>query len=332
MPVGAGLALVAGTSYLGSRSQSRAAGRAVDAQVAGDNAAIAESRRSENRALALSAPTRQAGYRAQAALMDMVGLSRGTRTPTRTPTTIDATRGADGIYSVQGQRVYDASGNQVYTGRPSNRVLDNASSDSERPVSDDEGGSGRPSFGGRIGAVARLVAGRALDAYEESPDTPQGGSNVNEFGDEVPNLADFDQYEYTSDPGYTFRLSEENRVWERGAAARGGLLSGGFARKAIRYSQDYASNEYDKIFRRIAAIAGYGMSATENAGQTIINTGNNVSRAFTNSGEARASGYIAQGNARSNLYNQLGQLGGYALGASGGGGGGGIFQFGAGGD
>jgi hypothetical protein len=127
-------------------------------------------------------------------------------------------------------------------------------------------------------------------------------------GSDVPNLADYPKYEFQTDPGYEFRMGEGMKGLERGAAARGGLLSGGFARKALRYAQDYASNEYQNVYNRIASIAGFGQVATNSSVGAILGTGQGVGNALTNAGEARASGYIGQGNAWANAINQIGQI------------------------
>lgn len=56
----------------------------------------------------------------------------------------------------------------------------------------------------------------------------------------------------SQDPGYQFRLREGQRALESSAAARGGLLSGGFARGLTRYAQDAASQEFQNAFGRAA--------------------------------------------------------------------------------
>lgn len=149
---------------------------------------------------------------------------------------------------------------------------------------------------GRYGNVLR----RAYDARPASANTSTPS--------DVPNLADYPEYSFQTDPGYEFRMSEGSRALERGAAARGGLLSGGFARKALRYAQDYASNEYQNVYNRIASIAGFGQVASNTSSQVAFGTGHGVGNALANAGEARASGYVAQGNAWSNAINQIGQL------------------------
>lgn len=53
-----------------------------------------------------------------------------------------------------------------------------------------------------------------------------------------------------NDPGYQFRLQQGQQALERSAAA-GGAATGGAALKAAqRYGQDYASNEYDNVYKR----------------------------------------------------------------------------------
>jgi hypothetical protein len=135
-------------------------------------------------------------------------------------------------------------------------------------------------------------------------------------------LAAYPKYNYQQDPGYQFRMDEGVRALDRSASAAGRLNSGGQERRIIRYGQDYASNEYQKVYDRIATIAGFGRSASSESAGVIVNTGANTGNALMNAGEARASGYIAQGNAWANAGNQIGMAYGYGnFGGSGGGGG-----------
>lgn len=54
----------------------------------------------------------------------------------------------------------------------------------------------------------------------------------------------------SNDPGFSTRLKAAQQALERSASARGTLLSGGTLKAITRFSEDYASNEYDKIFGR----------------------------------------------------------------------------------
>jgi hypothetical protein len=116
-------------------------------------------------------------------------------------------------------------------------------------------------------------------------------------------------YNFQTDPGYDFRFNEGMRGLERGAAARGGLLSGGFGRKAVRYGQDYASNEYNNVYNRIANIAGLGQVAAGSSGGYAMQGGALGSNAIGNSGYYGASGYASQGNIWGDAVNSLGQAG-----------------------
>lgn len=118
-------------------------------------------------------------------------------------------------------------------------------------------------------------------------------------------LSSYAKYNWQQDPGYQFRMDEGTRALERSASARGILNSGGTLRSATRYAQDYASNEYQRVFDRISTIAGHGQGAANTGSNVILNTGANTGRAIMNAGDARASGYVAQGNAWSNAANQI---------------------------
>lgn len=157
----------------------------------------------------------------------------------------------------------------------------------------------------------------------------------------------FTMADYQADPGYQFRLDQGNRGVQASAAAKGGVLSGATEKALARYNQDYASNEYGAAynrfnndattrFNRLSAIAGVGQTATNTGIQAGANNsaaqmagaqaiGNNI----TGAGNARASQYVATGNAIGNglgqvsqylqlkdLYN-TGGTGGYSLGYGG---------------
>ena len=115
-------------------------------------------------------------------------------------------------------------------------------------------------------------------------------------------------YNFMTDPGYEFRIGEGGRALERGAAASGGLLSGGFARKMTRYAQDYASNEYTNVYNRIAGIAGMGANASNQAGGRAMQGGEGMSNAAGNRGYYSASGYVAQGNAQADISGNSGRM------------------------
>lgn len=63
------------------------------------------------------------------------------------------------------------------------------------------------------------------------------------------------------DPGYQFRRREGMGALQAGAAARGMLGTGTFARDAINYGQDLASQEYQNAYQRAANT--FGVNADE---------------------------------------------------------------------
>lgn len=160
-----------------------------------------------------------------------------------------------------------------------------------------------------VGGSAGLL-GAALS--RKMPLKRSGGTEAG--GPDVPDLSSYKHYSFQADPGYQFRLDEGNKAINNSLVARSGALSGAALKASLRYNQNYASNEYQNVYNRIAQIAGFGGSATAQGAQTIVNTGANVGNTMVNAGEARASSYVAQGNAWSNAINQVGQFAGYKWG------------------
>jgi hypothetical protein len=54
----------------------------------------------------------------------------------------------------------------------------------------------------------------------------------------------------TTDPGYAARLQMGVDAIQKSAAAKGTLLTGGTLKDLTQFGQDFASNEYDKVFNR----------------------------------------------------------------------------------
>lgn len=108
---------------------------------------------------------------------------------------------------------------------------------------------------------------------------------------------------FTASPDYQFRQREGQAAIDRGAAARGGALSGNAIRAGVEHASDLASTEFGNFFSRLAAIAGIGQGAANTASSAAANTGNNVSSLLSNTGAARASGVLGQANSISNALN-----------------------------
>lgn len=115
------------------------------------------------------------------------------------------------------------------------------------------------------------------------------------------------------DPGYGFRLSEGMKALERGAAARGGLISGNALRAAQRYGQDVASQEFGQAYGRLAGLASIGPSAAgvmNTLGQQYATGAGNIYGAM---GQSAGQAQLQRGSIYGNMLNQLGGVGGRAF-------------------
>lgn len=139
---------------------------------------------------------------------------------------------------------------------------------------------------------------------------------------------------FEADPGYAFRLAEGQRGIENQARAGGGMYSGATLKALARFNSGLASQEFGawdqrqntaenmfegrkaNKFNRLSSLAGVGQVANNVVGAAGQQTVNNISNlgannvqnqigALQNAGEARASGYVAQGNAVNGLIKGL---------------------------
>ena len=121
----------------------------------------------------------------------------------------------------------------------------------------------------------------------------------------------FSMADFQADPGYQFRMDEAQKALERSASARGMLLSGSTLKGIERFSQDLASQEYQNAFNRyqieraaklnpLQSLMGSGQSSANTLTSAAGNYGNAAAQNYMNAGAARASGYVAAGNAISN--------------------------------
>jgi hypothetical protein len=150
----------------------------------------------------------------------------------------------------------------------------------------------------------------------------QAGSNAlgfmtNNMGDLTRN---FTMADFQKDPGYDFRMSEGQRALERGAAARGGLMSGGALKAITRYGQDYASNEFNNAYNRFnadrdqkynkyAGMAGVGQAATNQIGQMGQNYASNYGNNVMGAANAQGAAGMAAANANSQMIGNLANTG-----------------------
>lgn len=137
---------------------------------------------------------------------------------------------------------------------------------------------------------------------------------------------DFGMSDFTTDPGYQFRLEQGMRALNASAAAKGMGMSGANIKGATEYGQNLGSAEYQNAFNRYqtnraaqldplfklysggqASAAGSATQASalgQNLGQTYTNLGQGLGQAAVAGGNAQASNYINQSNALNNALSQ----------------------------
>ncbi len=108
------------------------------------------------------------------------------------------------------------------------------------------------------------------------------------------------------DPGYQFRLGEGLKGIERGAAARGTLLTGGTQKALERYGQDYASGEFGNIFGRNLSLAQLGENAAAGVGNFGSQFAANSGNLLTQQGNANAAGTVGAANAWGGTLGNIG--------------------------
>ncbi len=161
-------------------------------------------------------------------------------------------------------------------------------------------------------SLGRFTSGLEQVAYD---DFLSKGANQNQFLRNQTPVADYGKYardfsmkDFTTDPGYAFRMREGLKSLDRQAAARGGLISGGALKAAQRYGQDLGSQEYMNAFNRyqvnrsnqltpLQSMAGMGQTTSQqlgNAGQTYAGQ---AGAAYGAAGQAQASGMMGMANA-----------------------------------
>ena len=131
---------------------------------------------------------------------------------------------------------------------------------------------------------------------------------------------DFGMTDFTTDPGYAFRLSEGQKALDRSAAARGGLISGSALKAAERFGQDLGSQEYQSAFNRyqtnranqlapLSSLTGSGQASAAGQAAAAGNYGAAAGAGLTNIGAATAAGGTGTANA---LAGGVGQYLNYA--------------------
>lgn len=123
----------------------------------------------------------------------------------------------------------------------------------------------------------------------------------------TPAAGQYDSF-YNS-PGYQFRLKEGQRQLNAGLASKGQLFSGDAGREAIKYGQDFASNEFNTHLNQLFNAAGMGQTSTGQSNAAGANYAQGVNQNNMTSANALASSYGTQANAWGNALGTIGGMG-----------------------
>lgn len=101
----------------------------------------------------------------------------------------------------------------------------------------------------------------------------------------------------TANPDYMFGFNQGRTALENSAAARGGLISGNFARGITQFGQDYGTNYLTKYRAGLTDIARLGAGAATGGGAIGTQAAGQIGTSFGNIGAAEASGFVGGANA-----------------------------------
>lgn len=159
-------------------------------------------------------------------------------------------------------------------------------------------------------AIAEQQRQYDLSRQDQQPWMQAGQNALGQM--QALNAGDFSSFQQS--PDYQFAMDQGMQALDRGAAARGGLYAGGADADRIAFGQGLASQQYGNYYNRLAGIAGMGQGSANALGALGANSANQIGGNLMGAGNARASAYTTGANANINAANQLGQLGGFALG------------------
>ncbi len=109
------------------------------------------------------------------------------------------------------------------------------------------------------------------------------------------------------DPGYNFRFEEGMKALERRQSSMGMNFSGAAGKEAIRFGQNFATNEFTNAFNRyqtsraatLNPLMG-GSASTDQLTNAMGQMGGRIAENQIGAGNARAAGYVGGANAWGN--------------------------------
>jgi hypothetical protein len=115
---------------------------------------------------------------------------------------------------------------------------------------------------------------------------------------------------------YQFRMQQGQQALERSAAARGGLMSGGFMKGLDRYSQGLASDEYGNQWNRLLGIAQMGQGSGQSLGNMGSHYADSSSNLYGALGNANAAGISGMYGGAAGAVRSAGNLAALGMGGA----------------
>lgn len=110
---------------------------------------------------------------------------------------------------------------------------------------------------------------------------------------------------FRADPGYEFAREQGMRAVDSSGAARGMTLSGAQLKALNRFGTGMADQTYGNWFNRNMNLANLGLNTANSQANTQMTGTQGITNAITGQGQAKASGYLAEGGIKSGIGNSL---------------------------
>lgn len=184
-------------------------------------------------------------------------------------------------------------------------------------------GAAAKKAGQAVGNAAQQTIDKQQGIYDQSMEQAQpfydaGTTALGQM--EALNNGDYSGFENA--PDYLFARDQGIQGLDRGAAARGGLYSGGADADRMTFASGLASQNLNNYRGHLVTLAGMGQNQSQYMGQLGQNFGNQFGNAMGIKGQADAQRASATAGAQAGYGNALASGAGAWLGMGGGAGGG----------
>lgn len=121
-------------------------------------------------------------------------------------------------------------------------------------------------------------------------------------------------------PGYNWQMDQGVAARDKGAAARGNVLSGAQQKGLTTFGQGLADTTYQNYLNNLFGLSGSGQTAATSTGQLGSNYANQVGQNYLTMANAQSQNalqqWVAENQARQSGYNTMGSLLGAGIGVA----------------